>query len=227
MKIGDSNIELKWLGHAGFKIKNITTGRVYYIDPYLISNDCSDDKADVILLTHSHYDHCSIEDLKKIVKQGTYILSTPDSQSKLVRFDNAIVKLMEPNQELVLGNLKIFTLPSYNIDKSFHPKDEHWVGYIIKIGKICIYHAGDCDNIPELQKLTGHRNQCDEFIALLPVGGRFTMDFEEASDAASVIKPDLAIPMHYGSIVGSFEDAQEFVRLCDEKGIKAQILEKG
>ena len=132
--------------------------------------------------------------------------------------------LVEPNQEVDLGTIKISTIPSYNIDKDFHPKDSHWIGYLIKMNGVVIYHAGDTDQIPEMQKLTGHQEK--NFIALLPIGGRFTMTAEEAAEAAEVIKPSLAIPMHYGSIVGTDEDAKEFVEFCKEKGINAQILEK-
>jgi L-ascorbate metabolism protein UlaG (beta-lactamase superfamily) len=91
---------------------------------------------------------------------------------------------------------------------------------------VLIYHAGDTDVIPEMQKLTGHKHPEKKFIALLPVGGRFTMSAEEAAQAAKIIKPDLAIPMHYGSIVGDSEDAKEFVELCKEEGIEAEVLEK-
>ena len=124
------------------------------------------------------------------------------------------------------GGIKISTLPAYNTDKPFHPKDESWVGYLIKMNNVVIYHAGDTDVIPEMQKLTGHKQKGKKFIALLPVGGRFTMTFEEAFEAAKLIKPSLAIPMHYGSISGKEEDAQEFVEMCKAENIDAQILEK-
>ena len=91
---------------------------------------------------------------------------------------------------------------------------------------VVIYHAGDTDVIPEMQKLTGYKQQDKEFIALLPIGGRFTMSAEEAAEAAKIIKPTLAIPMHWGSLVGSEDDAKEFVELCEEENIKAVILEK-
>ena len=117
-------------------------------------------------------------------------------------------------------------MPAYNVDKHFHPKDEGWVGYLIKINDVLIYHPGDSDVIPEMQKLTGYKQSGKEFVALLPVGGRFTMNAEEAAEAAKLIKPSLAIPMHYGSIVGSDEDAQEFKELCEENNIKVKILEK-
>jgi L-ascorbate metabolism protein UlaG (beta-lactamase superfamily) len=220
MKISD--IELKWLGHSGFLIKNSKT---IYIDPYNIKDNL--EKADIILITHSHYDHCSFADMQKIVKDGTIIITPADCQSKITRFNIPIkLKLAQPNQELQLGDIKISTLPAYNLDKPFHPKDEAWLGYIIKMKETIIYHAGDTDNIKEMRKLTGYKQQGKEFIALLPVGGRFTMSPEEAAEAADTIKPTLTIPMHYGSIVGSEENAREFIELCKEKRLNAKILEK-
>jgi L-ascorbate metabolism protein UlaG (beta-lactamase superfamily) len=220
MKIGE--IEIKWLGHAGFLIKN---HKIIYIDPYNIKENS--EKADIIFITHSHYDHCSVADIKNIIKEGTKIVLTADSQSKITRFSIPIdIQIVEPNKELTLGEIKIATIPAYNIDKPFHPKEEGWVGYIIKMNDILIYCAGDTDLIPEMQKLTGYKQPDKIFIALLPIGGRFTMTAEEAAEAAKLIKPTIAIPSHYGNLVGTKEDAEEFVRLCKENGIDARILEK-
>lgn len=221
MKI--NGIELRWLGHAGFLIKN---KKIIYIDPYNIKGDL--EPADIILITHSHYDHCSFPDMGKIVKEGTRIFATADCQSKITKFNVPIkIELIEPGHELDLGDIKIYALHAYNIDKHFHPKDESWVGYVIKMDDVVIYHAGDTDLIPEMQKLTGYKQPGKEFIALLPVGGRFTMNAEEAAEAAKLIKPSLAIPMHWGEIIGSKNDAEEFIELCKEENIDAVILEKG
>jgi L-ascorbate metabolism protein UlaG (beta-lactamase superfamily) len=220
MKIGE--IELNWLGNSGFVIKN---SKVIYIDPYNIKEDSS--KADLILITHSHYDHCSVQDMNKIIQEGTKIVVTADAQSKITRFEMPIrMEVIEAGQELIFEKVKVLAVPAYNMDKPFHPKDEGWVGYVIKVDNVVIYHSGDSDKIPEMQKLTGHGQSDKEFVALLPVGGRFTMTAEEAADAAKLIKPSLAIPMHYGSISGGEEDAREFVELCEEFGVKAKILEK-
>jgi len=220
MKI--DNIEIKWLGHAGFLIKN---SKVIYIDPYNIKEQ--QDKADIVLITHGHYDHCSYADIEKVVKEGTKIFVTADAQSKVARFNIPIkIEVVQPGREIELGEIKIETFSSYNIDKSFHPKEESWVGYLIKINGVVIYHSGDSDVIPEMQKLTGYKQPGKKFVALLPVGGRYTMSAEEAVEAAKIIKPTLAIPMHWGSIVGTEEDAKEFVELCKEAGIEAMILEK-
>lgn len=220
MNLGE--VEIKWLGHAGFLIRNHKT---IYIDPFNIKENS--EKADIILITHSHYDHCSVADIKNIIKEGTKIVLTADSQSKITRSEVPIdIQITEPNRELVLGEIKILAVPAYNIDKSFHPKEEGWVGYVIKMNNVLIYHAGDTDLIPEMQKLTGYNQPDKKLVALLPVGGRYTMNAEEAAEAAKLIKPMLAIPMHYGGIIGSKEDAEEFVRLCKEEGIDARILEK-
>jgi len=220
MKIGD--VEIKWLGHAGFLIKN---SNIIYIDPYQIKDNL--EKADFILITHSHYDHCSVADLNKIVKAGTKILITADCQSKITRFGFPVkMEIVEPGKEFEFGSVKISTVPAYNIDKPFHSKEEGWVGYVIKINNIIIYHAGDTDLIPEMQKLTGFKQPGKEFIGLFPVGGRFTMTAEEAAEAVKLIKPSLAIPMHYGSVIGGKNDAEEFKEFCEEAGISVKILDK-
>ncbi len=220
MKVGD--VEIKWLGHAGFMIKN---SKVIYIDPYNISGEL--EKADIILITHSHYDHCSVADIEKIINDKTRIVIPADCQSKIAKFNVQIkMELAEPGQNFDFGNIIISTLPAYNIDKSFHPKEEEWIGYLIKMNDVLVYHAGDSDLIPEMQKLTGHKQQDKKFVALLPVGGRFTMTAEEAAEAAKLIKPSIAIPMHYGSVVGDESNAKEFCELCKENGIECEILEK-
>jgi L-ascorbate metabolism protein UlaG (beta-lactamase superfamily) len=209
------NISIEWKGHASFLI--VGEGKSIYIDPYKLPPGAK--RADIILITHSHYDHCSVEDLKRIVKDGTLVLIPADCSSKLTKLSEKLdVKVIEPGQELEAGGIKVKAVPAYNTNKDFHQKNEYWNGYIINVSGVKVYHAGDTDLIPEMNTLG------DVDIALLPVGGTYTMDAEEAARAASVIKPELAIPMHYGEVVGSREDAERFVELCSEQGIKAQIL---
>lgn len=215
------NVKIEWLGHAGFMIKN---EKVIYIDPFQIGN--VHEHADIVLITHSHYDHCSLEDLHKIVKDGTIVVMPADAQSKITKIDKKIeMKIIEPGDSVDLG-VKIDVHHAYNVGKSFHPKNEGWVGYVVKIGNLMLYHSGDTDVIPEMSNLTGHGKKGNEFVALLPVGGNYTMNAEEAAEAAKIIKPSFAIPMHYGSIVGSVDDAKKFVELCKANNIHAVILDK-
>lgn len=216
------SLQLEWLGHAAFKIK--VPPKIVYIDPYQLTQK---EKADMILITHSHYDHCSLADIEKIIKEGTTIVCTPDCQSTIARLKEKVnLMLVEPGKELSFENVKIKAVPSYNQNKKFHPKSERYVGYVLQIKNVVIYHAGDTDLIKEMQDLTGYGKKGNIFVALLPVGGTYTMNAEEAAKAASLIKPSIAIPMHYGSIVGSRKDAENFCNLCKEKGIRAEILEK-
>lgn len=219
MNIDD--VEIKWLGHSGIRLNN---SKIVYIDPYNIQTG---EKADIILITHSHYDHCSIADMEKIIKDGTKIIVPADCQSKITKFDKKIeMSIIEPGEEIDLGKVKIKAVQSYNLDKEFHDKNEGWLGYIIKMDNIIIYHAGDTDLIPEMNNLTGFGKQGNKFIALLPVGGKFTMTAEEAAEAVKIIKPTIAAPIHYGSIIGEEADADRFIKLCREAGIQAEKLER-
>lgn len=216
MKFGD--VEIKWMGNSGFLIK--TKNKVIYIDPYQISGG---EKADIILLTHPHHDHCSVEDIRKIVKENTIVVMPADCQSKVARLE-VEMRIIGAGETLDLGVVKVGAVPAYNLDKNFHSKGEGWIGYILKIGETMVYHAGDTDFIPEMQQL--NKYSIKDFIALLPVGGTYTMAAKEAADAAFVIKPKVAIPMHYGSVAGGVHDADNFARLCKTRGINAEILEK-
>ena len=138
------------------------------------------------------------------------------------------LKIIKVGESKEIGDIKIKAVEAYNIKrrrssgKLWHPKGSG-IGFLLTLKGTTIYHAGDTDLIPEMQKLTGHQ---EKLIALLPVGGRFTMTAEEAAEAAEIIKPSLAIPMHFGSIIGAEDDASEFVELCKERGLKARVLEK-
>ncbi|NOZ62869.1 MAG: MBL fold metallo-hydrolase [Calditrichaeota bacterium] len=187
---------IHWLGHDSFIIEN--AGRVLYIDPWKLPADGP--QADYIFVTHSHYDHFSHPDIEKISKIDSRIIGPKDVTDKL----NGDVLSLKPNEVVRLDLLEIATIPAYNINKSFHPREKNWLGFVIKLsdGKK-IYHAGDTDFIPEMKSL--HVD-----IALLPVSGTYVMTAEEAAEAANTFKPEVAIPMHFGDIVGSAADAQIF-----------------
>ncbi|RMD67938.1 MBL fold metallo-hydrolase [Candidatus Pacearchaeota archaeon] len=217
-------VELRFLGHAGFLVRT-KGGQVIIIDPYNLEGEV--EKADLVLITHSHFDHCSIKDLEKVVREGTRVVVPADAQSKITKLNDVDMQIVEVGDELKFGEVKVEAVPAYNVGKDFHPKSEGWMGYVLKLGEVVIYHAGDTDKIPEMEKLTGYGHHNNFFIALLPVSGTYVMNAEEAAEVASLLSPDLAIPMHYGAgVAGTLEDAQKFVELCKEKGIKAEILEK-
>jgi len=198
-------ININWLGHAGFSIEN-----KIIIDPYKIIVPV---KADIVLITHSHYDHCSLEDIEKVVKDNTVVIAPPDCVSTLSKIGKINLKMITPGQVIDIGDIKIQAVPAYNINKEFHPKQNEWVGYLIKIKNKLVYHAGDTDLIPEMNNF-----QVD--IALLPVGGTYTMNAQEAAEAAKRIKAKYVIPMHYTKgIAGSEEDALKLKELLPDKVI--------
>ena len=228
MRIG--NVHLDYLGHDGFLITN---GKRIVIDPYHVSSKVK--PADIILLTHDHHDHCSVQDIERLSKQGTLVIGPPHVQSAVMRVEGVQLHPVEAGDKLEIEDVKIEVVPAYNLNKYrdsskkivFHPKSESYVGYVVKLGNVVIYHAGDSDFIPEMQKLSGYSKKDNKFIALLPVSGTYVMDAEEAVEAADVLHPDIAVPMHYGAgVVGGVEDAERFVSLCKERGIHAEILEK-
>lgn len=207
-------IEIKRLGHSGFLLKEKLN---VYIDPFKIPFDLN--KADLVLITHDHYDHCSIEDIKKIVKDGTIIVMPAGCQSKVARLGARLeMKIIEPGKQFKVGETNVIGVSAYNINTHFHPKEENWLGYVLEIGEIRVYHAGDTDFIPEMSAL----GKID--VAFLPVGGTFTMRAEDAVKAALVIKPELAVPMHYELSEGAKEDALKFVDMCKKEGIRAEML---
>ena len=220
-----NHVKIDFLGHSGFRIECLEGKRIV-IDPYNLSQKASEDKADVILITHGHYDHCSIKDMEKIIKDGTVMIVPADAQSKIMKVENVNMQVIEVGDQLKIWKVKIEALPAYNVGKEFHTKKDGFLGYLIKINDVIIYHSGDTDKIPEMEKLTGYGKKGNHFVAILPVSGKFVMNAEEAADTADMLKPEVAVPMHYGSGIGIVEDAERFVELCKEKGIHAEILEK-
>ena len=199
---------IHWLGHAGFRIDG---DKVIYFDPYQIE---SGPQADLIFISHDHFDHCSPEDVAKIQGPGTIIITEKDSAGKLT----GDVRVIKPGETLVLDGVKILGVPSYNTDKDFHPRRNRWLGFLVEMSGISIYHSGDTDFIPEMKELNVD-------IALLPVSGTYVMTADQAVKAALAIGPELAIPMHYGTIVGGNQDAVTFKSALDGK-VPVLILEK-
>ncbi len=198
-------ININWLGHAGFNIEN-----KIIIDPFKITVPI---RADIILITHPHYDHCSLEDIEKSIKNSTTIIAPPDCTSKFSKQEKGNIKIITPGKTIQIEDIKIEAVPAYNINKEFHPKENEWCGYIITINNKKIYHAGDTDLIPEM-------NNIDVDIALLPVGGTYTMNARESAQAAQKIKAKTIIPMHYTKgIAGSKEDAEKLKELLPDKVI--------
>ncbi len=187
---------IHWLGHDAFRIDY--QGKQIYIDPWKLSVKAA--KADYIFVTHDHYDHFSKEDINKIQTDSTTIIAPADVAKKIGK--NAVA--INPNQEITIDQLKIKAIPAYNIGKKFHPKANNWIGFIITFSDgTSVYHAGDTDFIPEMESI-----KVD--IALLPVSGTYVMTADEAIQAANTFQPQIVLPMHYGEIVGSENDAQRF-----------------
>lgn len=204
MELFDLNVE--WLNHACFKIKG---SQLVYFDPYRIKPQ---EPADLILITHEHFDHCSRPDVKKILQPTTTIVASNLCRSKLNESWRAYY--FYPDQSITISGVRIETLPAYNLNKfrlpgvPFHPKDAKGLGYVITMDGVRIYHAGDTDFIPEMKSLR------DIDIALVPVSGTYVMTPEEAAEAVKTFKPKVAIPMHIGTIVGGKEEARKFKELA-------------
>lgn len=220
MALEIDNVKIEWFGYSAFKIK---ASKTLYIDPYQLN---SEEEADIILITHPHYDHCSIADINKIAKDGTIIICPVECQSAITKLNQKInMQVVQVGDEINALGIKVKAFPAYNKEKQFHPKTEGWLGYLISINGVVIYHAGDTDFIPEMEKLTGFAKKDVKFIALLPVDSKFAMNPEEATNAAKIIRPFVAIPMHFP--IEALKEAMEFCRLCEETGINVKILEAG
>lgn len=185
---------IQWLGHDSFKIK--AGEKIIYIDPWKLENP---EKADIILITHEHSDHFSPDDVKLIQSAGTTIISTAKVISRCS--GNTIVLL--PGNKIEIGNITIEGVPAYNVNKKFHPRENNNLGFIITFEGVRIYHAGDTDLIPEMKDFNVD-------IAFLPVSGIYVMTAEEAIEAVKLMKPKIAVPMHYGRGIGSEDDAKRF-----------------
>jgi L-ascorbate metabolism protein UlaG (beta-lactamase superfamily) len=209
------NLEFTRIAHDTFKI---TGSKVIYTDPFKVSRR---DEADIVLLSHEHFDHLSLEDLEKVIFPGTSIVASPLCKDALQGVKVKDKYFIDPGGKHLVGKVEIDAVPAYNINKfrdpghPFHPKSEKRVGFVVKMDGTTVYFAADTDFIPEMKSI-----HCD--IALLPVSGTYVMTAEEAAEAAAVLNPKIAVPMHYGAIVGSDADAQKFKSLA--KNCQVEIL---
>jgi len=187
-----------WHGHATIRIDG---EKVIYIDPWKLRDPKG---ADLILISHSHHDHLSPEDIRKIQKKDTVIITTQDCAGEL----SGEVRIVKPGDVVQVGEILVEAVHSYNIGKAFHPKQNDWLGFVVTVMGKRIYYCGDTDLIPEMESISAD-------IVIVPVGGTYTMNAEEAALAVNMIRPRVAIPIHYGDIVGSIEDAERFRDLCE------------
>ena len=205
---------LTWLGHASFRI--VRGGVTVYFDPWQLNAEPHD--ADLILITHPHFDHLEPADAAKVAKPETVIVTVADCVEKLKEAKvPGTIQVVKPGDKINVKEVAIEAVPAYNTNKAFHPKEKGWVGFIVEVDGTRVYHAGDTDFIPEM-------NTFKADVALLPVSGTYVMTAEEAAQAAHAIAPKVAIPMHYGAIIGTKADAERFKGRLS--GLVVEILNK-
>jgi L-ascorbate metabolism protein UlaG (beta-lactamase superfamily) len=215
-----NGVRFHWLGHDGYKLTLDDGKTIIYIDPFQISKShYNKNDANIILISHNHFDHLSMDDLRHIIGNNTTIVAAKECIDQLKDVGAAEIKGVVPGDTLTVQGVQIETVAAYNTNKHFHPKADGKVGFIVTLNKMRIYHAGDSDDIPEMSAV-------ESDVALVPVSGTYVMTAEEAAKAVNEkIKPKkLAIPMHYGSIVGSEKDAAEFKQLVT--ACPVQILDR-
>jgi len=201
---------LIWLGHAAFLL--VSSGKMIYFDPFQLPANSR--PADIVFISHEHFDHCSPEDVVRIQKTGTVIITDKTSAAKL----KGNINVVKPGDKITTDGFQVEVVSAYNLNKKFHPRAAGGLGFIVTVEGVRIYHAGDTDFTPDMKTIKAD-------IALLPVSGTYVMTAEEAAEAALAIKPAIAIPMHYGAIVGTESDAQKFQKLLKGK-IEVRILPK-
>ncbi len=209
---------LDWLGHSGFRLR---AGRAtIYIDPYRVAPDAP--KADLILVTHGHYDHFSPQDIERLSQKGTWLVA-PAAVAERVSGQVASIAPGELLEEELVRGVGIAAVAAYNTSKRdaegklFHPPEAGFVGYDLNVRGERLYHAGDTDVIPEMDAVAGVD------VALLPVSGTYVMTPDEAAEAARRIAPRVAVPMHWGELIGTREDAVAFAELAP---VEVTIMEK-
>lgn len=180
--------------------------KIIYFDPFKIEKNYND--ANYIFITHDHYDHYSKEDIDKVIKEDTILIAPEGLLEKMQKhgYKNNNIITVKPNNQYSEKGIKFETMPAYNINKQFHPKENEWVGYVLELNNINYYIAGDTDITEENRKV-----KCD--VAFVPVGGTYTMDYKEAAQLINEIKPKVAVPIHYGSVVGTKQDAENFIKM--------------
>ena len=193
--------KIEHLGHASFRLSG--SGKVVYVDPYKI--EAAPHDATAVLVTHEHFDHCSPEDVAKVSAPQTVVVAPPDCRGKLGSLGAQFVTV-KPGAEVDAGGVPVKAVAAYNVNKKFHPKANGWVGYVVTVGGETVYHAGDTDIIPEMAGLAPD-------VALLPVGGTYTMTAEEAAEAFAMLGARRGVPMHFGSVAGTQADADRFLEL--------------
>ncbi len=199
MAVNLDGLEVILLRHAAFLIRSLSV--VVAIDPYQLKKERKE--ADLVLITHDHFDHCEQASVDLVAKAEAVILATQGASAKLT----GTVKVVKAGDEVQVKGVRVRVVPSYNVRadrQNFHPKNYGGVGYLMDISGKVIYHAGDTDVIPEMERL----GPVD--LALLPVSGTYVMDPSEAAEAVRKIRPKHVIPMHWGAIVGSRADAEKF-----------------
>lgn len=196
----------------------ISKDKIIYVDPFRIDEIYND--ADYIFITHDHYDHFSVEDINKVRKESSLIVIPESMYEKALEigFKTENIITVIPNIRYSINGLVFNTIASYNMNKTFHPKENNWVGYVLFINETSYYAAGDTDMTEDNLKV-----RCD--VALVPVGGTYTMTYKEAAKLVNDIKPKIAVPTHYGEIVGSKDDGEKFVELLGDR-IVGKILIK-
>ena len=214
------NLDFTRIAHDTFRIAG---SKVIYTDPFKVTKR---DEADIVLLSHEHFDHLSLEDLEKVISPGTTIVASPLCKDGLKKVKVKEMRFLNPGEKFTVGTppsgeVEIEAVPAYNLNKFrepgkvFHPKGEKRLGFVFKMDGTTIYFSGDADFIPEMKSI-----RCD--IALLPVSGTYVMSAEEAAEAAAAVNPKIAVPMHYGAIIGSDADAQKFKSLV--KNCQVEIV---
>ncbi len=205
-------MEITWIAHACFQLKT-NSGKIIYFDPYKIPKDA--EKADILIISHSHGDHMDDRSIKNVLKDSTIVIGPESESYSINQYANA--KSLKIGEILDLREIKIQLVPAYTIKKNTHPKSSGWAGSIVEVEGKRIYHAGDTERIPEM----GMDDISNIDVAILPCGGTYTMDMDEASDAACDIDPKIVIPMHnWGKDLNDFKDMLN----SKNPNIKVEIL---